>query len=77
MAAALARQIPADLELQLELIKRRLPGSVEYYRAMIHVMDRIQKRTEANAADYTRFSLALKCVSFGKTTRYLQLCVVY
>ncbi|KAF9375856.1 Adaptor for signal transduction [Podila verticillata] len=61
MSVTLAKQIPADLELQLELIKRRLPGSVEYYRGMVHVMDRIQKRTEANAADYTRFSLALNC----------------
>ncbi|KAF9313360.1 sorting nexin [Podila horticola] len=74
MAAALARQIPADLELQLELIKRRLPGSVEYYRAMIHVMDRIQKRTEANAADYTRFSLALNALADCERQCHVEEC---
>lgn len=33
-------------------------------------MDRIQKRTEANAADYTRFSLALKYVSYRKNASH-------
>jgi hypothetical protein len=57
---SLAKQVPMDLELQLEIIKRRLPASVDYYRSMVHMMDRVQKRTEANASDYMRFSLALK-----------------
>ncbi|KAG0025775.1 Sorting nexin mvp1 [Podila clonocystis] len=74
MSAALARQIPADLELQLELIKHRLPGSVEYYRGMVHVMDRIQKRTEANAADYTRFSLALNALADCEKQCHVEEC---
>ncbi|KAF9301972.1 sorting nexin [Mortierella antarctica] len=74
MSTALARQIPADLELQLELIKRRLPGSIEYYRGMVHVMDRIQKRTEANAADYTRFSLALNALADCEKQCHVEEC---
>ncbi|KAG0017463.1 Sorting nexin mvp1 [Podila clonocystis] len=74
MSAALERQIPADLELQLELIKHRLPGSVEYYRGMVHVMDRIQKRTEANAADYTRFSLALNALADCEKQCHIEEC---
>ncbi|KAF9373014.1 Sorting nexin mvp1 [Podila verticillata] len=73
-SATLAKQIPADLELQLELIKRRLPGSVEYYRGMVHVMDRIQKRTEANAADYTRFSLALNALADCEKQCHVEEC---
>ncbi|KAG0263311.1 Sorting nexin mvp1 [Linnemannia exigua] len=60
---SLVKQVPMDLELQLESIKRRLPASVEYYRSMVHVMDRVQKRTEANAGDYMRFSLALNALA--------------
>ncbi|KAF9101814.1 Sorting nexin mvp1 [Mortierella sp. AM989] len=63
ISESLAKQIPLDLELQLENIKRRLPGSVNYYRSMVHVMDRVQKRTEANASDYMRFSLALNALA--------------
>jgi hypothetical protein len=46
----------------MEDIKKRLPVSIEYVRSMVHVMDRIQKRTEATAADYMRYSLALQYV---------------
>ncbi|KAI7832240.1 hypothetical protein BC939DRAFT_99168 [Gamsiella multidivaricata] len=60
---SLQSHIPPNLELQLEGIKRRTPASVEYYRSMVHIMDRVQKRTEATAADYTRFSLALNALS--------------
>lgn len=60
ISESLVKQVPMDLELQLESIKRRLPASVEYYRSMVHIMDRVQKRTEANAGDYMRLSLALK-----------------
>jgi len=56
----LSKQIPLDLELQVEGIKRRLPSSIDYYRHMVQVMDRVQKRVEANAADFMRFSLSLK-----------------
>ena len=48
------------LDLELESVKRRLPSSIEYYRNMVNVLDRIQKRAEANAADYTRFSLSMR-----------------
>ncbi|KAF8944069.1 Sorting nexin mvp1 [Haplosporangium gracile] len=63
ISESLVKQVPMDLELQLESIKRRLPASVEYYRSMVHVMDRVQKRTEANASDYMRFSLALNALA--------------
>ncbi|KAG0301136.1 sorting nexin [Linnemannia gamsii] len=63
ISESLVKQVPMDLELQLESIKRRLPASVEYYRSMVHVMDRVQKRTEANAGDYMRFSLALNALA--------------
>ncbi|KAF9545475.1 Sorting nexin mvp1 [Mortierella hygrophila] len=63
ISESLVKQVPMDLELQLESIKRRLPASVEYYRSMVHVMDRVQKRTEANAVDYMRFSLALNALA--------------
>ncbi|ORZ17446.1 hypothetical protein BCR41DRAFT_304804 [Lobosporangium transversale] len=63
ISPALAEQIPLALDLELETIKKRLPASIEYYRSMVHVFDRIQKRTEANAADYTRLSLALNALA--------------
>ncbi|KAK5821463.1 hypothetical protein F5H01DRAFT_337215 [Linnemannia elongata] len=63
ISESLVKEVPMDLELQLEAIKRRLPASVEYYRSMVHVMDRVQKRTEANAGDYMRFSLALNALA--------------
>ncbi|KAF9951868.1 Sorting nexin mvp1 [Mortierella alpina] len=60
---SLPKQVPLDLELQLENIKRRLPTSIEYFRSMVHVMDRVQKRTEATAADFMRYSLALNALA--------------
>ncbi|KAG9323171.1 hypothetical protein KVV02_001802 [Mortierella alpina] len=42
---------------------RRLPTSIEYFRSMVHVMDRVQKRTEATAADFMRYSLALNALA--------------
>ncbi|KAF9101153.1 Sorting nexin mvp1 [Mortierella sp. AM989] len=59
----LAKQVPMTLDSELENVKRRLPASIEYYRSMVHVLDRVQKRTEANAADYTRFGLALNALA--------------
>ncbi|KAF9160112.1 Sorting nexin mvp1 [Mortierella sp. AD011] len=63
ISESLAKQVPLDLELQLESIKRRLPASIDYYRSMVHVMDRVQKRTEAAATDYMRFSLAVNALA--------------
>ncbi|KAF9123132.1 Sorting nexin mvp1 [Mortierella sp. 14UC] len=59
IASSLSKQIPMTLELEVEAVKRRLPASIEYYRTMVATLDRIQKRSEASAADYTRFSLAV------------------
>ncbi|KAF9332127.1 Sorting nexin mvp1 [Podila minutissima] len=60
---SLAKQVPATVDQELEAIKRRVPASIEYYRSMVHMMDRIQKRTEANASDYMRFSLSLSALA--------------
>ena len=60
ISESLSKQVPHTLDTELEKIKKRLPTSIEYYRTIVHVLDRIQKRTEASAADYTRYSLALK-----------------
>ncbi|KAG0317639.1 Sorting nexin mvp1 [Dissophora globulifera] len=60
---ALAKQVPQTLDIELESVKRRLPASIEYYRSMVQVLGRVQKRTEASAADYTRFSLALNALA--------------
>ncbi|KAF9974996.1 sorting nexin [Actinomortierella ambigua] len=70
----LQRQIPANLERELEAIKRRLPGSIEYYRNMVNLMDRIQKRTEANSSDYMRFNLALNALSDCEKQCHAQDC---
>ncbi|KAK3846920.1 MAG: hypothetical protein J3R72DRAFT_379506 [Linnemannia gamsii] len=59
IASSLSKQIPMTLDLEVEAVKRRLPASIEYYRTMVATLDRIQKRSEASAADYTRFSLAV------------------
>ncbi|KAI7832445.1 hypothetical protein BC939DRAFT_435520 [Gamsiella multidivaricata] len=71
---AFAKQIPGTLDLELESIKRRLPASIEYYRSMVHVLDRIQKRTEASAADYTRFSLALNALADCERKCHIEDC---
>ncbi|KAG0217548.1 Sorting nexin mvp1 [Mortierella sp. GBA43] len=60
---SLAKQIPPTLDAELDKVKKRLPPSVEYYRNIVHVVDRVQKRTEASAADYTRYSLALNALA--------------
>ncbi|KAG0357312.1 Sorting nexin mvp1 [Podila minutissima] len=63
ISESLAKQVPATVDQELEVIKRRVPASIEYYRSMVHMMDRIQKRTEANASDYMRFSLSLSALA--------------
>ncbi|KAF9988229.1 sorting nexin, partial [Modicella reniformis] len=59
----LPRQISQSLEKEIESIKKRVPTSIEYYRSMVHVLDRVQKRTEASAADFARYSLALNALA--------------
>ncbi|KAF9996555.1 Sorting nexin mvp1 [Entomortierella chlamydospora] len=71
---ALAKQIPMTLELELESIKKRLPASIEYYRNMVNVLDRVQKRTEANAADYTRFSISLNALADCERKCHIEDC---
>ncbi|KAF9431543.1 Sorting nexin mvp1 [Entomortierella beljakovae] len=70
----LGKLIPSDLELQLETIKRRLPSCVDYYRSMVHIMDRVQKRIEANASDYMRFSLALNALADCERQCHIEDC---
>ncbi|KAI1311061.1 Sorting nexin mvp1 [Mortierella claussenii] len=74
ISPTLAKQIPMHLDVQLEAVKRRLPTSIEYYRSMVHVLDRTQKRTEANAADYTRFSLALNALADCERKCHIEDC---
>ncbi|KAF9924536.1 Sorting nexin mvp1 [Linnemannia zychae] len=74
ISKSIEKQIPADLELQIENIKRRLPASIEYYRSMVHGMDRVQKRTEANASDYMRFSLALNALADCEKQCHVEEC---
>ncbi|KAF9573153.1 Sorting nexin mvp1 [Mortierella alpina] len=71
---SLPKQIPLDLELQLEKMKRRLSTSVEYFRSMVHVMDRVQKRTEATAADFMRYSLALNALADSERQCHVEDC---
>ncbi|KAK3821589.1 MAG: hypothetical protein J3Q66DRAFT_333700 [Benniella sp.] len=70
----LSKHIPPNFDLQLEDIKKRLPASIEYVRSMVHVMDRIQKRTEATAADYMRYSLALHALADCERQCHLTEC---
>ncbi|GJJ72379.1 sorting nexin-8 [Entomortierella parvispora] len=72
--ANLSKQIPLDLDLQIEGIKRRLPSSIDYYRNMVHVMDRVQKRVEANAADFMRFSLSLNALGDSERQCHVEDC---
>ncbi|KAF9189283.1 Sorting nexin mvp1 [Haplosporangium sp. Z 767] len=74
ISETLSKQIPMTLDMELEAVKRRLPASIEYYRSMVHVLDRIQKRTEANAADYTRFSLALTALADCERKCHIEDC---
>ncbi|KAG0204636.1 sorting nexin [Mortierella sp. GBA30] len=70
----LSKQVPMNLDLQVENLKRRLPASIEYYRSMVHVMDRVQKRTEATAADFMRFSLALNALADSEKQCHVEDC---
>ncbi|KAG0302139.1 Sorting nexin mvp1 [Dissophora globulifera] len=70
----LAKQVPLTLETQLSVIRKRLPASIEYYRSMAIIMDRMQKRTEAAAADYTRFGLALNALADCERQCYVEEC---
>ncbi|GJJ75226.1 sorting nexin-8 [Entomortierella parvispora] len=74
ISETLSKQIPMTLDLELETIKRRLPASIEYYRNMVHVLDRVQKRTEANAGDYTRFSLSIKALADCERQCHIEEC---
>lgn len=76
IASSLSKQIPMTLELEVEAVKRRLPASIEYYRTMVTTLDRIQKRSEANAVDYTRFSLAVGYVILLSLSLY-SVCVLF
>ncbi|KAF8925600.1 sorting nexin [Dissophora ornata] len=74
ISESLSKQVPADLELQLNIIRRRLPASLQYYRSIVHVMDRVQKRTEATAADFMRFSLALNALADCERQCHVEEC---
>ncbi|KAG0199650.1 Sorting nexin mvp1 [Mortierella sp. GBA30] len=74
ISESFAKQVPMTLDLELEEVKRRLPSSIEYYRNMVNVLDRIQKRAEANAADYTRFSLAMSALADCERKCHIEDC---
>ncbi|KAG0029109.1 Sorting nexin mvp1 [Podila clonocystis] len=74
ISESLAKQVPATVDLELEAIKRRVPASIEYYRSMVHMMDRIQKRTVANASDYMRFSLSLSALADCEKHCHIEEC---
>ncbi|KAG0056308.1 Sorting nexin mvp1 [Gryganskiella cystojenkinii] len=74
ISETLSKQIPMTLDTQLDAVKRRLPASIEYYKNMVHVLDRIQKRTEANAGDYTRFSLSIKALADCERQCHIEEC---
>ncbi|KAG9327731.1 hypothetical protein KVV02_000177 [Mortierella alpina] len=74
ISESLAKQVPMTLDLELESVKKRLPSSIEYYRNMVNVLDRIQKRAEANAADYTRFSLSMSALADCERKCHIEDC---
>ncbi|GAB5588904.1 Sorting nexin mvp1 [Umbelopsis nana] len=52
--------IPADLEERLAKVASNIAASIEHYKNMCFAVERMIKRTEAQASDYSRYSLALR-----------------
>jgi hypothetical protein len=52
--------IPADLEDRLAKVGSNMATSIEHYKNMCFAVERMIKRTEAQANDYSRYSSALR-----------------
>lgn len=52
--------IPADLEERLAKVGSNMATSIEHYKNMCFAVERMIKRTEAQANDYSRYSSALR-----------------
>ncbi|CAG8446003.1 9293_t:CDS:10 [Scutellospora calospora] len=68
------QRIPEDLDLRLEKVVRKLDGTVEHYRNMCNIMERIARRQEGMATDYMRYNLALNSLIEKEKNCYIEDC---
>ncbi|CAG8594286.1 6103_t:CDS:10 [Acaulospora morrowiae] len=66
--------IPDNLDERLDKVLKRLDDSIEHYRNMCNLMERIARRHEGTSADYMRYSLALNSLIEKEKGCYLDNC---
>lgn len=67
-------QVPLDLVERLTKIGGTMNSSIEHYRNMCFTVERMIKRNEAQANDYTRYSDSLRSLSETSQHCYLENC---
>ncbi|CAG8524035.1 2659_t:CDS:10 [Ambispora gerdemannii] len=67
-------RIPADLEERLNKVNKKLNESIEHYRNMCHIMERIARRREGLSSDYTRYGAALNSLIDIEKKCYIENC---
>ncbi|CAG8548956.1 20896_t:CDS:10 [Cetraspora pellucida] len=68
------RRIPEDLDKRLEKVVKKLDDTVEHYRNMCNIMERIARRQEGMAIDYMRYHLALNSLIEKEKGCYIEDC---
>ncbi|KAF0544214.1 sorting nexin [Gigaspora margarita] len=68
------RRIPEDLDKRLEKVVNKLDDTVDHYRNMCNIMDRIARRQEGMATDYMRYHLSLNSLIEKEKGCYIEDC---
>ncbi|CAG8573959.1 3740_t:CDS:10 [Dentiscutata erythropus] len=68
------RRIPEDLDKRLDKVVKKLDDTVEHYRNMCNIMERIARRQEGMAIDYMRYRLALNSLIEKEKGCYIEDC---
>ncbi|RIA94928.1 hypothetical protein C1645_758680 [Glomus cerebriforme] len=67
-------RIPDNLDERLNKVFKKLDDTIDHYRNMCNLMERIARRQEGMATDYTRYSLALNSLIEKENGCYIEDC---
>lgn len=67
-------RIPDNLDERLDKVYKKLDDTIDHYRNMCNLMERIARRQEGMATDYMRYSLALNSLIEKEKGCYIEDC---
>ncbi|CAB5187573.1 unnamed protein product [Rhizophagus irregularis] len=67
-------RLPANLDERLDKVNKKLDDTIDHYRNMCTIMERMARRQEGIATDYSRYSLSLNALIEKEKGCYIEDC---